>query len=203
VEISVRYEALTWASEKFGRAYADIGDVSRAISRHAAQAPLHEETSRPSATVERIVHRVRRLHGIPGALTIHGGHCDMKGGDPGLVRSVDWAERFPMLYSLFATHLFQSWSSVHESPAAALREGIDDRTLDELRVTMRELNELRALRLAEDDLHHVLFYDLRSYYRPVGRSQAEWLADVALQLDAAIRKRAAEDDSVDPTADEL
>jgi hypothetical protein len=31
MEISVRNEALTWASEQFGRAYADIGGVSRAI----------------------------------------------------------------------------------------------------------------------------------------------------------------------------
>jgi CdiI immunity protein len=131
------------------------------------------------------------------------GHSDNGGDKTGPVSQQDWSVRYPELERLFATHFVESWSSLYGSSAEALRDGIDDRSLDELRVVLTELDDLLALRLDEPELQNALFHDLGSYYHPVGQSQTEWLADVASQLDAAIRERAAKGDSVDPRAEEL
>jgi CdiI immunity protein len=112
-------------------------------------------------------------------------------------RSVDWAEQLPNLYGLLGGSLFESWSSVHDSPAAALREGIDDRSLADLRATLAELDQLRAQHLGEKELDRILFYELRSYYNAVDQTYSEWLDEVAAQLMEAVRSRESYAESVD------
>jgi hypothetical protein len=130
------------------------------------------------------------------------GHLQEHDGDTIPVPSVDWAVRFPELERLFATHLVESWSSLHASPAEALREGIDDRSIDELRAVLTELNDLRALQLGEPDLRDVLFYDLGSYYNPSTRTCTEWLEEVAVQLEEAVGARTADPPSASAVDEE-
>jgi hypothetical protein len=104
-------------------------------------------------------------------------------------RAVDWAERLPHLYQLLAGHLIESWTSVYESPAAALQEGIDDRTLENLRAILAELDDLRARGLDDDELDRILFYHLRSYYHRPDGSYSTWLEEVAAQLTDSITAR--------------
>jgi hypothetical protein len=103
----------------------------------------------------------------------------------------DWADRFPKLYGLFANHLSQSWTSFHAEAADALREGIDDRTVDDLQAALRELRALLALGLREDELDDVLYYGLGSSYQVSGQTQTEWLEEVAHQLVDAVNARTA------------
>jgi hypothetical protein len=102
-----------------------------------------------------------------------------------------WSARFPELYDLFATYLVESWKDLYGTPDAALREGIDDRTVDEVRALISELGELLALDLDEGELRHLLFRGLGSYYIPSARTCTEWLEEVARQLDDAIHARTA------------
>lgn len=71
--------------------------------------------------------------------------------------------------------MFESWTSIHESAADALREGIDDRSVENLHAALREIRDLLALRLTEEALEDVLFYGLGSYHRVTGQSYTEWL----------------------------
>jgi hypothetical protein len=105
--------------------------------------------------------------------------------------STDWADRFPKLYGLFANHLSQSWTNFHEEAADALREGIDDRTVDDLQAALRELHALLALGLSEEELDDVLYYGLGSSYQVSGQTHAAWLEEVARQLEEAVNARIA------------
>jgi hypothetical protein len=108
---------------------------------------------------------------------------------------VDWAKRLPHLYQLLAGHLIESWTSVHESPVAALQEGIDDCPLEDLRTTLAELDDLRARDLGDDELDRILFYHLRSYYHRPDGDYSTWLEEVAAQLVDSITARESEGES--------
>jgi hypothetical protein len=103
--------------------------------------------------------------------------------------AIDWSDRFPKLFGLFGNHLVESWTSVHETAADALREGIDDRTVDDLHAALREIRDLLALGLSEEALEDLLFYGLGSYYRVTGQTNAEWLEEVATQIREAVAAR--------------
>lgn len=103
--------------------------------------------------------------------------------------SVAWAERFSELENLFSTHLIESWTSAHQTPADALREGLEYRSLAQLRAALTEVRDLLAFGLSEDQLDDVLLYHLGSHYQPVAQTNAQWLEDVAAQLDAAVKSR--------------
>jgi hypothetical protein len=107
-------------------------------------------------------------------------------------RQVDWRERCPHLYQLFAANLIESWTSVHDNPSAALQEGIDDRDLDELRASIAELDELRAEKLGDAELDRILYHDLGSYYHRADGAYSTWLGEVAAQLADAIALRQSE-----------
>lgn len=109
--------------------------------------------------------------------------------DTGTWQSVDWSERFPKLYGLFGNHLFESWTSVHATASEALQEGMDDRTVDDLHAALDEIRDLLSLGVSEEALRDLLFYGLGSYYRVTGRSYAQWLEEVAIQLRAAVDAR--------------
>ena len=126
----------------------------------------------------------------------------MRDAQRGPVPPVDWSERFPELEDLFATHLVEGWSSVHESPAGALSEGIRYRSIEQLQTALSEVEELLALGLGEEQLDDVLFYALGSYYQPVEETNAQWLEKVAVQLDEAVKARTAEGGSAGSDAGE-
>ena len=104
---------------------------------------------------------------------------------------VAWAERFPELENLFSTHLIESWTSAHETAADALRDGLEYRSVAQLRAALTEVNELLAVGLSDDQLNDVLLFHLGSHYHPVEQTYAQWLEDVAAQLDAAVKARMA------------
>jgi hypothetical protein len=106
--------------------------------------------------------------------------------------SIDWCNRFPKLCGLFSNHLSQSWTSFHERATDALAEGIDDRTVDDLRATLGELEILLALGLTDEEMDDVLYYGLGSSYQVSGQTHAEWLGEVARQVEEAVAARAAE-----------
>jgi hypothetical protein len=116
----------------------------------------------------------------------------MQGGEIVPVPPVTWSERFPELERLFATHFVEDWRCLYPGPAEAIRGGINDRSLDELRVVLTELNDLLALRLGEPELRDVLSYDLGSYYIPASRTCTDWLEEVVGQLHESVKARTAE-----------
>jgi|HubBroStandDraft_4_1064222.scaffolds.fasta_scaffold1151341_2 hypothetical protein len=122
---------------------------------------------------------------------MEGGHRDLREGEIPPVPPVDWSERFPELGRLFTAYLVESWRSLHGSPAEALSEGLEDLSEDELRAALGDVNDLLALRLGEQELRHVLFRHLGSYYIPSARTCTEWLEEVAGQMDDAIHARTA------------
>lgn len=109
--------------------------------------------------------------------------------DKELSSPAKWSVRFPQLDDLFGTYLVESWPALYGTPDAALRKGIDDRTVDEIRALIGELGELLALDLDEGELRHLLFRGLGSYYIPADRTCRDWLEEVAVQLDEAMASR--------------
>ncbi|MDX6643548.1 MAG: hypothetical protein QOD76_1510 [Solirubrobacteraceae bacterium] len=124
------------------------------------------------------------------------------GGDAVPAAPVDGSERFPDLARLFGTHLVESWRSLYGSAAEALRDGFDDRSVDELRAILTELNDLLGLRLGEPALRDVLYYDLGSYYSPADRTCSDWLEEVLREVHEAVKARTREPKSANPMADE-
>jgi hypothetical protein len=124
------------------------------------------------------------------------------GGDAVPAAPVDGSERFPELARLFGTHLVESWRSMYGSTAEALRDGFDDRSIDELRAVLTELNDLLGLRLGEPTLRDVLYSDLGSYYSPADRTFSKWLKEVVREVHEAVKARATEPRSANPMAAE-
>jgi hypothetical protein len=124
------------------------------------------------------------------------------GGDAVPAAPADGSERFPELARLFGTHLVESWRSLYGSTAEALRDGFDDRSVDELRAVLTELNDLLGLRLSEPALRDVLYYDLGSYYTPADRTCADWLEEVVREVHEAVMARTTEPRSASPMAEE-
>jgi hypothetical protein len=122
---------------------------------------------------------------------VNEGHLDVQGGDTIPVPPVDWSARFPELERLFATHFVEDWRVLYSSPGEAIGRGIDDRSVDELRLVLNELNELLGLRMGEPELRDVLSYDLGSYYVPADRTCTDWLKEVTSQLEEALNARTA------------
>jgi hypothetical protein len=120
----------------------------------------------------------------------------------GPVPPLDWSERYPELEDLFATHLVEGWSSIHESAADAISEGVRYRSIEQLHTALREVRDLLALGLTEEKLDDVLFYALGSYYQPVEQTNAQWLEEVAAQLDEAVKARTDERGSAGSDAGE-
>jgi hypothetical protein len=120
------------------------------------------------------------------------GHIEVQSGETSPIAPVHWSERFPELERLFATHLVEDWRSLYASPADAIDAGIVDRSLDELRLVLAELNELLRLRLSEPELRDVLSYDLGSCYIPGSRTCTDWLEEVVRQVHASVTARIAE-----------
>jgi hypothetical protein len=112
--------------------------------------------------------------------------------DPIARMTVDWRARFPKLHGLFGNYLHQDWPDFHETAVDALQEGIDDRTTGDLRATLEEIQNLLALGLSEQELHAVIHHALGSDNLVSGRTQAEWLNEVAEQVAKAVAARADE-----------
>ena len=106
--------------------------------------------------------------------------------------SVAWAERFPELEDLFSTHLIELWTSAHETAADALREGLEYRSVAQLRAALTEVNDLLAVGLSDDQLNDILLFHLGSHYHPVDQTYGQWLEEVAAQLNEAVKARMAE-----------
>jgi CdiI immunity protein len=118
------------------------------------------------------------------------------------VPAIDGSERFPELARLFGTHLVESWRSMYGSTVEALRDGFDDRSVDELRAVLTELNDLLGLRLGEPGLRDVLYYDLGSHYSPADRTCTDWLEGVVSEVHEAVKARTTVSGSANPMAEE-